>query len=417
MMLLMQLISLFAILLSTRLWSVAAAEQTRCGGCVDAKFLRANVYGIDLSIEYIAVAAKYVNGTRAPIARISTSDEYRSLMRQWLSDSDLSSSASSYGHGHIPIENIECIPQLTTQNRRLPTSTRIIAEEINNAIQTLTRNYNQNIYDQRVGISVPLFITPEQATEVREAAHEAGLGRQYAFGSSDILGSLAADTRFYTTYLEWQLTQQHKLEEKQNQRRTTLVLEYNALTLTGSLIYRHSNNGTDERISYFVDATLGSKDSWKLDGQGIRHQDRVTSRITGLIQDAIETSQRMDPPLSTPAFDFAHLKVLIQGEKGHDARFRRTVGEALLPLVVTWGDMRHWESLVDIKNGDLGILSPDEEHELVFNSALGAAHSGKWYLDEPSPPGCVEDTECRERRKWVLLDAIGEGRMKVQIDL
>ncbi|RFU33354.1 hypothetical protein B7463_g2998, partial [Scytalidium lignicola] len=426
-------------LLSTRL--SVAAEQKRCSTCTSKERLRADVYGIDLSIEYInakkcnfymsftysqlpiisAVAAKYVNGTRAPIARIPTSDEYRNLLRQWLSDSDLNSSPSSYAHDHVPINHSDPLPQLTESDQPPSPSIGIVAKEITGVIQTLTRVYGLDIYRQHIGISVPVFITSQQAKDIREGAGQAILGVKVAFGSSDILGNLAADTRTHRSYLEWQLNERQRQrkrhdDDKQNRPRTTLVLEYNAPMLAGSVIYRA--NGSEERISYFADPSLGAEKSWKLDANGIGHWERVSSRITGLVHDAIEASHNMktipQPPASTSIFDLTHLKVVLQGEKAADARLRRTIGEALLNFVVTWRDMKRWEDLVS-SNGDLGPLSsPDEEYEVVFNSALGAAHSGKWYLDAPRPEGCIEDIECIEARKIVVLDATTDARVRTE---
>lgn len=347
-----------------------------------------------------AVAVKFVNGTRAPIARIPASDAYRNLMLEWFAESDLNGTSSSYDHGgRDSIENAAPLPELKTTSKA---AVAVLFNEINEVIQTLTRTYGHNTYNQRVGISNPSFITGAQAKLIRSAVRESGLGTQVAFGTSDIFGNLAVKTRSYTTYLDHQTRSQNQKED--TKPKIVLVLEYNAPTLAGSVIRR--TNGTEQRVSYFVDSSLGARDSWRLDSNGKFYEERASARIIGLLRDAIDVIQE------DTDFDFSHLRVIIQGERAGDGRFRRIAGEALLAFVVTHRDMAHWKSLV---NGDLSTeLTADEEREAQFNSALGAAHSGKFFIDAPGPEGCVEEVECRELRKLVLLEYQEQSRLRVQ---
>lgn len=240
-------------------FSHALYESQNCKGCAPEHLLSTEVYGLDVSPDYLygssspncnlspslltsseirAVAVQHVNGTLGPIAITSPGLEYQSLMDRLFNESDI----SPYGYG---IEEHKTIPQEEPANAEI----RILSSEISKIVAIVNSGGRQIQY---YSIAMPSFFTSAHESLLLAALQPSNLPKPYA--------SYVVDWSIYNMFNTENCIRQFEFDcgstDYSYNPKSIIFVEYSKSTLSGYL-YGVWGPGYVDRVAYLVDPEMG----------------------------------------------------------------------------------------------------------------------------------------------------------------
>ncbi|CZR65223.1 uncharacterized protein PAC_15123 [Phialocephala subalpina] len=374
------LITSMSLVLSRRIYS--------CDTCVPREILEAPGYGIGLSMQYLTLVTKHVNGLIAELTTSRASPEYQSMMERHLNQVNAAGKRQSDLEFSGPHEACPYgSEQFELLNKIEPDDIRILEDEIDNLI----RLPDQALDIKHLGVSYPTFFHRPGSDLIVEALTQLGLPTDGDIRSSEYMAVSAYEPGMchFGHVANSGICHGGHYHDK-----ALLVVEYDNATFSVS----HLRVFLSQMLVWddaFIDPALGGHAFQETNlSESQAYCKNVTQRIAKLIKVQADIRKQTYARLE---------RCIVVGELAHDLGLR----EALF--------LAFHDSL-DPRDVDELLGGYREDWNPIFIPAMGAATLTKDYVDAPKPLGCSEPVECGRMRREVRRNSMMESKGEDKLD-